>query len=138
MKCLLVILCCLTFGLISCTNEKSYDIKSNKKYEKVKMSMEDLEKKNPRQFLSVRGNSKRNLLRQTIVKGNIYNNAKIVSYKDITIKLKFFSKTGALLEEDIDTVYESIHPGGSHTFKSKYFTPKGTDSVGMTVINAKY
>ncbi len=138
MKCLLIIFCFLSFGMISCSNEKSYDISADNKYEKGKMSLEEIEKKNPKQFLSVRGNSKRNLLRQMVVKGNIYNNAKIVTFKDISIKLKFFSKTGALLEEDIDTVYESIHPGGSYTFKSKYFTPKGTDSVGMTVISAKY
>jgi len=100
--------------------------------------LEEIEKKNPKQFLRVNGNSKKNLLRQTVVKGNIYNNAKIVSYKDISIKLKFFSKTGALLQEDIDVVYESIHPGGSYTFKSKYFAPKGADSVGMTVIDAKF
>lgn len=137
MKCLLIF-CCLAMSLISCSNDKSYDIDASNKYEKTKVSLEEIEKKNPKQFLSIRGNSKKNLLRQTVIKGNIYNNAKIVSYKDVSIKLKFFSKTGALLEEDIDVVYESIHPGGSHTFKSKYFTPKGTDSVGMTVIDAKF
>ena len=138
MKCLLILFCCLTTGLISCSNEKSYDINANNNYEKNKASLEEIERKNPKQFLSVKGNTKKNLLQQTVMKGNIYNNAKMVSYKDISIKLKFFSKTGALLEEDIDVVYESIHPGGSYTFKSKYFTPKGTDSVGMTVIDAKF
>lgn len=138
MKCLLILICCITTGLVSCSNEKSYDINASDKYEKSKLSLEEIERKNPKQFLSVRGNSKKNLLRQTVIKGNIYNNAKLVSYKDISIKLKFFSQTGALLEEDIDVVYENIHPGGSYTFKSKYFAPKGTDSVGMTVIGAKF
>ncbi len=137
MKCLLIF-CCLLIGISSCSNEKSYDINASKNYEKTKGSLEEIEKKNPKQFLTVKGSTKKNLLQQTVIKGNVFNNAKIVSYKDISIKLKFFSKTGALLEEDIDVVYESIHPGGSHTFKSKYFTPKGTDSVGMTVIDAKY
>lgn len=138
MKYLLIILCCFISGLMSCSNEKSYDINASNKYEKGKFSLEEVEKKNPKQFLRVNGSSKKNLLRQTVIKGNVYNNAKIVSYKDISIKLKFYSKTGALLEEDIDVVYESINPGGSYTFKSKYFAPKGTDSVGMTVIDAKF
>lgn len=122
----------------SCSNEKNYNINSNDKYEKGKASIEEIEKKNPEQFLRVSGNSKKNLLRQTVIKGNIFNNAKVVTFKDIEIKLKFYSKTGALLEEDTDVIYESINPGGSASFKSKYFTPKGTDSVAMSVTSAKY
>jgi len=130
-------LCVFLFLFVACTNEKNYDISSDN-YEKGKASIEDIEKKNPKQFLKVAGNSKQNLLRQTVIKGNIYNNAKIVSYKDIEIKIRFFSKTGALLEEDLDTVYESVTPGGSASFKSKYFAPKGTDSVAMTIQSAKF
>ena len=62
----------------------------------------------------------------------------MVSYKDIDIKLSFYSKTGTLLEEDHEIVYETIHPGYNANFKSKYFTPKGTDSVAMHVVGAKY
>jgi hypothetical protein len=108
------------------------------KYEKSKTSVGDIEKKNPEQFLKVSGNSKKNLLRQTVIKGNIFNNAKIISFKDVQIRLKFYSKTGALLEEDTDVIYETINPGGSTSFKSKYFAPKGSDSVAMSVTGAKY
>ncbi len=122
---------------ISCSNEKKYDINSNK-YEKGKASIESIEKENPEQFLQVKGNSKKNLLKQTVITGNIFNSAKIVTFKDIGIKIQFYSKTGALLEEDQEVVYESIHPGGSVSFKSKYFAPKGADSVAMKVTEAKY
>jgi hypothetical protein len=43
---------------ISCSNEKKYDINSNK-YEKGKASIESIEKENPEQFLQVKGNSKK-------------------------------------------------------------------------------
>ena len=62
----------------------------------------------------------------------------MVTFKDIDVKLSFYSKTGALLEEDHEVVYESVNPGGSAGFKTKYFAPKGTDSVAMKVISAKY
>ncbi len=137
MKKLLFVFFASGLFIASCSNEKKYDISSEDKYEKGKESLLEIERKYPEQFLKVSGNSKKNLLRQTVIKGNIFNNAKIVTYKDVAIKLRFFSKTGALLEEDIDVIYESIHPGGTMSFKSKYFAPKGADSVSMTVVSAK-
>lgn len=138
MKKLLIVFAASLFLFVCCTNEKNYDISSVDKYEKSKTSVGDIEKKNPEQFLKVSGNSKKNLLRQTVIKGNIFNNAKIISFKDVQIRLKFYSKTGALLEEDTDVIYETINPGGSTSFKSKYFAPKGSDSVAMSVTGAKY
>lgn len=127
-------------GLIlqACSNETKYDIHTDDAYEKSRSSIEAIEKKSPSQFLKVTGTDKKNLLGQTVIKGNIFNNAKIVHYKDIQLKMSFYSGTGTLLEEDIETVYETVNPGGSISFKSKYFTPKGTDSVSLKVMTAKY
>jgi hypothetical protein len=112
--------------------------KADKNYEKSKESLEDIEKKSPTKFLSVDGDKKKNLIGQTVVRGDISNRAKIVTYKDVDIKLTFFSKTGTILEEDHETIYENIAPGSLIHFKSKYFTPKGTDSVSFKVVEAKY
>lgn len=111
-------------------------IQGKDKYEKGKLTLEEVEKKDPAMFLGVSGKDKRNILGQTVVKGTVYSNAKIVSFKDIDVKLSFYSKTGALLEEDHETVYETIRPGSSAQFKTKYFAPKGTDSVAMKVVGA--
>jgi hypothetical protein len=62
----------------------------------------------------------------------------MITYKDIEIKISFYSKTGTVLEEDIETIYDTIIPGGSVNFKSKFFTPKGTDSVGFKILEAKH
>ncbi len=123
---------------VACNNQHQYEIRSNDKYEKGKETLTEMEQKNPLRFLTVKGGKKKNMLGQTVVRGIIYNSAKMVSYKDVDIKLSFYSKTGALLEEDNNVVYETINPGGSKSFKSKFFTPKGTDSVALKVIGAKY
>ncbi len=99
--------------------------------------MEEVEQKNPQRFLTAKIDTKKNLLGQTVVRGTINSTAKIVSYKDVGITLRFFSKTGALLEEDQDTVFETVDPGTSVKFKTKYFAPKNTDSVSVTVTGAK-
>jgi hypothetical protein len=107
------------------------------KYEQTKETLEETEKKNPARFLSVTGKDKRNLLGQTVVKGMLNNTAKVASYKDVQIKLSFYSKTKALLEEDVETVFETLAPGKSAEFKTKYFAPKGTDSVALKIVGAK-
>lgn len=138
MKHLTIVLLAGTFLLAACSNPNKYDIKTDETYEKGKLSIEEIEKKNPERFLSISGNNKKNIVGQTVIKGSIFNSAKMVQFKDVEIKLFFYSKTGTLLEEDTQTVYETVSPGGSTSFKSKYFAPKGTDSVGMKVISAKF
>lgn len=138
MKYLAVSILIFAFLLAACKGSNQYDIKNDNAYEKGKLSVEEIEKKYPERFLLVSGTNKRNLLGQTVVKGTIFNNAKMVQYKDVEVKLSFFSRTGTLLEEDRETIYELIHPGGSAGFKSKYFAPKGTDSVGLKVLTAKF
>jgi hypothetical protein len=124
--------------LTACNFGKQDAAKEEKNYEKVKETLEETEKKNPVRFIKVEGDKKKNLIGQTVVRGTITNNAKIVTFKDVDVKCSFYSKTGVVLEEDHETIYENIAPGASVKFKSKYFTPKGTDSVGFKVVEAKY
>lgn len=128
----------LLMSQVACNNQHEYEIKSLDNYEKGKESLADMEQKNPLKFLTVKGDKKKNLFGQTVVRGSIYNNAKMVSYKDVDVKLSFYSKTGTLLEEDHNVVYETITPGNNKSFKSRFFAPKGTDSVGFKIVGAKH
>jgi hypothetical protein len=111
---------------------------SDKKYENSKESIEQTEQKNPVKFITVNGDKKKNLIGQTVVNADVHNNAKMVTYKDVDVKITFYSKTGTVLEEDHQTIYENIAPGTSVHFKSKFRTPKATDSVSFKVVDAKY
>lgn len=122
----------------ACNDKDSYEISSDSQYEKSKSTLAETEKEHPEKFIKIQTRDKKNLLGQTVINGIIFNNAKVVTYKDIEIKLDFYSKTGAKLEEDTETIFETITAGGSKSFKSKYFAPKGTDSVVVTVTGAKY
>ncbi len=116
-------------------DNKDYNVE-DKTYEMQTAQLAKTENKLPQKFLSVHNSNKKNILGQTVVSGRIFNNAKVASYKNIELKLQFFSKTRVLLEEDLETIYEKIAPGESTKFKSKYFTPKGTDSVSITIQGA--
>ena len=138
MKISLLFFVCVWLFTSSCNTKEEKEQAKKNNYENSKRSIEELEKKSPVEFLSVSGNDKKNLLGQTVVKGQVHNHAKMVTYKDVDVKLFFYSKTGSLLQEDQEMVYENIAPGTTVHFKSKYFAPKGTDSIAMTVLSAKY
>ncbi len=138
MKKLLPLICCIFLLFTACSSSQDKENSSKEKYENNKLSLEELEKKSPTLFLSVSSTDKKNIIGQTVVKGKIFNTAKVVSYKDVDIKLFFYSKTGTLLQEDQEVIYETIAPGTVKTFKSKYFSPKGTDSIAMKVFSANF
>jgi len=121
--------------LFACNPDNT--VKEKESYNATKNSLLQKEEKNPRAFIVVTGNSRKNIVGQTVVKGTLINKAKIATYKDVNIQLDFYSKTKALLETDKETIFQIINPGESQDFKTKYFAPKGTDSVGLKVLNAK-
>ena len=123
-------------GVVSCSESGKKDKKIDK-YQESKMTIEQIEKKNPVRFLSVEGTDKHNLIGQTVVKGEVTSKATVAVYKDIVVKISFLSKTGVKLEEDEEVVYEELKPGTSISFKSKFFAPKGTGDVKMTISGAK-
>ena len=126
-----------TLVISACSNSDKKEEPKKDKYEQTKESVEEMEKKTPIRFITVTGHDKRNLLGQTVVRGTLNNTATVAHYKDVQLKLSFYSKTGALLEEDAETIFESVAPGESTDFKTKYFAPKGTDSVALKVMGAK-
>ncbi len=128
----------LSIILLSACNNKAKEAAAEKEdYQKAAETLLEKEKKNPISFLTVNSHDKHNLLGQTVIKGSINNKAKVCAYKDVQLELSFFSKTGTLLEKDNETVYDNIEPGKSADFKTKYFAPKGTDSVAIKILSAK-
>lgn len=126
----------LGLSLFSCKDaqkEKKFDAES---YEKVKETLAEKERNNPARFLVVNNRDRKNLIGQTVVIGTLTNQATVCWYKDVELKLTFFSKTGVKLDEGLETVYENIGPGKTVKFKTKYFAPKGTDSVAVVVTKA--
>ena len=138
MKAHLVLLNVFSIILFSCSGDEAQKKSTEQEsYQLTKESLLKKELKSPQTFLVVGGHDKRNVLGETVVKGTITNKATVAVFKDVDIKLSFYSKTRALLETDKETVFEILQPGESKNFKTKYFAPKGTDSVALEVLGAK-
>jgi hypothetical protein len=132
MKQLIGILFLSMIGLAACHSKAASEAAEKESYEKTKETLKDQEKENPLQFLNISSH-----LGQTVIKANITNSAKVCSYKDVQLEMAFYSQTGTLLEKDNETVYDEIAPGNSIDFKTKYYAPKGTDSVSIKIVDAK-
>ena len=130
------IIACLSVSIFACKNDKKEKKFDTENYEKVKESLGDKEKNNPARFLSVINKDHKNIIGQTVVKGTITNSATVCTYKDVELRLSFYSKTATKLDEVVEIIYETIAPGKTVKFKTKYFAPKGTDSVAIKVMKA--
>jgi hypothetical protein len=130
-----LIILAVTF-LFAC-NENDSSQQKKESYELTKKELLSKEQKDPTAFISITGHNKKNIVGQTVVRGTLTNKASIAVFKDVDIKLSFYSKTKALLETDKETIFDILEPGESKDFKTKYFAPKGTDSVGLQVLGAK-
>lgn len=126
----------MIFVFVACKEEQKEKTFDKANYESVKENLADKEKNNPVRFLVVENRDRKNIIGQTVVKGTITNRATIANYKDVELKLSFFSKTGVKLDEGMETVYENIEPGETIKFKTKYFAPRGTDSVAVKIVKA--
>lgn len=138
MKKMIVYLFFFSMMLVACSSGNDSKAKSEK--ESYRLTKEELlkkEQKSPQSFLIVSGHNQKNIVGQTVVKGTITNKASVAVFKDVNLKLSFYSKTQALLETDKETIFETFSPGKSKNFKTKYFAPKGTDSVALEVLGAK-
>lgn len=127
---------CLSIIIFSCKTEKNDKKFDTENYEKVKETLADKEKNNPARFLTVNNTDHKNIIGQTVVKGTITNSATVCTYKDVELRLSFFSKTATKLDEVVETIFETVAPGKTVKFKTKYFAPKGTDSVAIKVMKA--
>ncbi|HRI20764.1 MAG TPA: hypothetical protein PLA68_07410, partial [Panacibacter sp.] len=104
-------------------------------YEQAKESLKDKETKQPLKFLSVKGDDKKNLIGQTVIRGTITSSATVAAYKDVRIKILCY-KDGRMAEEHEDVINDVVKPAGTKSFKTKYRLPKGTDSIALSVMSA--
>ncbi|MFN4007195.1 MAG: hypothetical protein ACK4HE_06770 [Chitinophagaceae bacterium] len=124
---------------VACNNnDNSYSNGVDSNYQTAKETLVEKEKKEPKRFLKIENEKdKKNFWGQTVVKAYLVNTASVVSYKNIRIK-SFYYKNGQLVENHEDVIDATIAPGNKEKIKLKYGTPKGTDSVALSIMQAEF
>ena len=100
------------------------------------MSLEEQEKLNPTEFLKAEGTYRQNLIDQWVLEGTISNNATLAKYKDVVLRIVYYSKTQTELGSEEKTLFEYFKPNSQQKFKIKSAGYKGTASIGFEIISA--
>jgi len=107
-------------------------------YQEKVMSVEEIERSQPTNFLTADGKYNQNFWGDKIkVHGVITNTATIASYKDAVVKVTYYSKTNTDLGNNTYTIYDNFPPHSVTKFELTIENYKNVNSIGWNVINAK-
>lgn len=110
--------------------EKSDNIKTTSRYQDEMM--------HPEKYLSTDLIWKRNIIRQTVIEGYIYNTALLTTYSNIELKVSYYNNKGVLIGENKLIADTNVRPGSSVSYKHKlpdWF--ENTKDVRVEVIGVK-
>ncbi len=128
------------FTMVITNNSKSKSSNVNEKIitiEEKKMTIEENENANPKQFLSVEGKYTNNIWGTKFkVKGDITNKAGKADYRNISIRIKYYSKTKALIESKVYTIYEVFPPNQVKSFKLDVAKYKDVEFIRLNIVGA--
>ena len=105
-------------------------------YESLKLSIEEQEKLAPLTFLNVDGKLWENLIGQTVIEGDITSSATVAKFKDVVLKVNFYTKTGTFLGSEDFVVYDFVNPSQSVHFKIKSFGPESAEKIEIEISKA--
>lgn len=127
----------LAFVLIVVIRSFTKDETTNSSYEESVLTIEEIEAQSPLNYLSASGTYKENFYGDLIrVNGTITNTATITTYKDVTVKVFYYSKTETLLNTEEYMLYEFYPPNSTNEFKLKIKNYNNVASIGWEVVNA--
>ncbi|WP_339890233.1 DUF4339 domain-containing protein [uncultured Flavobacterium sp.] len=120
--------------IINAINENSSNESS---YVESVMTIEQIEAQSPLDYLNASGTYNENFFGDAIkVNGIVTNSATMTTYKDITIRVDYYSKTKTLLNSEEYMLYEFYSPNSTKEFKLKVKNYNNVASLGWEVVNA--
>lgn len=103
--------------------------------EELKQELKSREQSNPVEYLDISFNLRMNLLGEDVIEGYIFNNATMATFKDVQLHIRYYSKTKTLINSEKQVLYEYLAPRSKKEFKIKTYSPKGTKTIGIDVID---
>lgn len=105
-------------------------------YQETKMTLEQKEKANPFGFLQVNYTYRKNLIGQWVLEGTVTNKATLATYKDLVLKISYYSKTKTLMNSEQQIIYDYFKPNSNQKFKLKTFGVQSADALEVALLDA--
>lgn len=133
-----------TVILISCNSESgttddspSNNVEVEKTPEQLKAELKQQEQSAPSEYLTADGTYRENFFGDKLkIKCTIRNNATLASFKDIVVRVTFYTKTDTELGSKDYTLYEIVNSNSEKTIDMKIDTYKNVEKIGWRVISA--
>ncbi len=110
---------------------------SSESYQEKVMSVEEVERSQPVNFLVADGKYNENLWGDKLkVHGTITNKATVATYKDAVVRITYYSKTKTELGSKEYTIYETFPPNTTSNFELKIDNFTDVNSINWDVVSA--
>lgn len=119
----------------SSSNEGAVEIQ--KTPEQLKAELKQQEQIAPTEYLSADGTYKENFWGDKLkIKCTLHNKATLASYKDVVVRVTFYTKTNTELGSKEYTIYEIVNANSDKTVDMKIDTYKDVATIGWDVVSA--
>ncbi|MBL4664098.1 MAG: DUF4339 domain-containing protein [Flavobacteriaceae bacterium] len=126
----------IAFVVITLVTYNSSDL-SPASYAEKRMSIEEIENADPIRFLSAKGKYNESFWGTKIkIRGSISNTATMADYKDVTVRVTYYSRTMSVLGSKEYTLYEVYKPRTTTPFRLDIANFKDVDTIRWEVISA--
>lgn len=133
---IVIVIAVVVGGLVVIDNMNNDDSEKNSYQEQV-MTIEEIERSQPTNFLSASGTYEENFWgNKFTVNCEITNKATVATYKDAVIRITYYSKTKTELWSKDYTVYETFPPTSTKTVELKIDNYKDVSYLDWDVISA--
>ena len=101
------------------------------------LTIKDIENNSPTDFLSADGKYRESFWGTKLkLDVSVTNQATVADYKDVVIRIRFYSKTETLIGTEDHTIYEVLPPNSVKNFKLEVKNYKDVETIGWEVIDA--
>ena len=105
-------------------------------YEQKVQTVGEIEQSQPTKFLSSTGTYRVAMFKKIKILGSITNSATVATYKDLVIKVTYYSKSNTVLHEKEFTVYDLFPPNSTKNFEWRVNNYVDVNTIGWNVISA--
>lgn len=106
-------------------------------HHEARMSIEQEEALYPQNYLLADGTYRESFLGgEFVIKGNIFNQATHVDYKDVVIEINYYSQTETLIDTERYVLYKHFPTNHTIPFELRVKKPAAAKQLGWRVIDA--
>lgn len=128
----------VTLVIIGLSIENAESQPQKESYKEKVMSLEDIELATPTDFLKISSEYQENFWGdKIIINGIITSLAKVSTFKDVVVRVKYLSKTNTIMFSKDYRIYELINPQSSVEFELRVENHDDVNNVELEIVSAE-